>query len=128
MEEFEEDLEKLVNHANRLVCKEGYFSLQASSTEEEKVYRFTLVGKVTAEKVINKNKVAVITTKAWAPTRGMSVKVVGENLFLLVFKEEVDKWRVECQTPWNIDSFNLILKKLVKNIIPRELDFTKNIL
>lgn len=81
---------------------------------------------MTAKKVINQKKVVVITTKAWAPTRGMSVKVVGENLFL-VFKEEADKWRVECQTPWNIDGFNLILKKLKKNTIPREMDFTKNI-
>jgi hypothetical protein len=111
MEEFEEELELLVDKANRLICKNGRFSLKASSTEGEKANRLTLVGKVIAEKVLNKNKVVVITTKAWAPAKGMSVKVVRENLFLFVFKEEADKRRVECQTPWNIDGFHLILKK-----------------
>jgi hypothetical protein len=96
IEEFEEDLERLVTHASRLVCKEGHFSLQPSPVEEAKADRLTLVGKVIVEKVINKNKVSVITIKAWSPTKGMSVKVVGENLFLFVFKEESDKRRVEC--------------------------------
>ena len=96
IEEFEEDLERLVTHASRLVCKEGHFSLQPSPVEEVKADRLTLVGKVIAKKVINKNKVSVITIKAWSPTKGMSVKVVGENLFLFVFKEESDKRRVEC--------------------------------
>ena len=120
MEEFEEDLE-------RLVCKEGHFSLQPSPVEEAKADRLTLVGKVIAEKVINKNKVSVITTKAWSPTKGMFVKVMGENLFLFVFKEESDKRRVECQTPWNIDGFHLILKKPEKNVFPKEMDFSNTI-
>uniref|UniRef100_A0A2N9G9R7 Reverse transcriptase domain-containing protein n=1 Tax=Fagus sylvatica TaxID=28930 RepID=A0A2N9G9R7_FAGSY len=56
MEEFEEELELLVDKANRLICKNGRFSLKASSTKGEKANRPTLVGKVIAEKVLNKNK------------------------------------------------------------------------
>ena len=88
MEEFEEELELLVDKANRLICKNGRFSLKASSTEGEKENRLMLMGKVIAEKILNKNKVVVITTKAWAPAKGMSVKVIGENLFLFYLRRK----------------------------------------
>ena len=124
MDSLEEDLALLTESANRLVCKEGSFSLKASSEATVKVENLILVGKIVAERVINKNKVAVITQKAWKPTKGMSVKMVGENLFLFTFNEAGDKRRVEVQAPWNIDGFHLILKRVKRNQLPREVDFS----
>uniref|UniRef100_A0A2N9IAJ4 Uncharacterized protein n=1 Tax=Fagus sylvatica TaxID=28930 RepID=A0A2N9IAJ4_FAGSY len=54
----------------------------------------------------------------------MSVKMVGENLFLFTFNEAGDKRRVEVQAPWNIDGFHLILKRVKRNQLPREVDFS----
>jgi hypothetical protein len=119
-----EEVSDLVQQANKLVCKEGRFTLNASANASDQVDKRTLVRKVVADKVLNKNKVMVITTKAWVPTEGMSVKVVGENLFLFVFNAEADKKRVECQAPWNIDGYHLILKKPTKNQLPREINFS----
>uniref|UniRef100_A0A2N9GLU6 CCHC-type domain-containing protein n=1 Tax=Fagus sylvatica TaxID=28930 RepID=A0A2N9GLU6_FAGSY len=124
MDSLEEDLALLTESANRLVCKEGSFSLKASSEATVKVENLILVEKIVAERVINKNKVAVITQKAWKPTKGMSVKMVGENLFLFTFNEAGDKRRVEVQAPWNIDGFHLILKRVKRNKLPREVDFS----
>ena len=127
MEDLEEKLSNIVQKANRLICKEGRFSLKASPGALDKVEKLILVGKIIADKVLNKNKVMVITTKAWEPTEGMSVKVVGENLFLFVFNAKADKIKVECQAPWNIDGFHLILRKPIKNKLPREIKFSNTI-
>ena len=37
---------------------------------------------------------------------------------------EADKKRVECQAPWNIDGYHLILKKPRKNQLPRGINFS----
>ena len=83
----EENLVALTNKTNRLVCKDGNFPLMASPIAKAKAENLTLVGQIVVDSVINKNKVAVITQKAWSPAKGMSVKVVGENLFLFSFND-----------------------------------------
>uniref|UniRef100_A0A2N9G6T6 CCHC-type domain-containing protein n=1 Tax=Fagus sylvatica TaxID=28930 RepID=A0A2N9G6T6_FAGSY len=67
----DEEVSDLVQQANKLVCKEGRFTLNASANASDQVDKRTLVRKVVADKVLNKNKVMVITTKAWVPTEGM---------------------------------------------------------
>jgi hypothetical protein len=44
-----------------------------------------------------------------------------------LFSRKNQTRRVECQSPWNIDGFHLILKKPEKNVIPKEMDFLKTI-
>ncbi len=41
--------------------------------------------------------------------------------------KEANKRRVECQAPWNIDGFHLILRKPMKNLLPREINFSKTV-
>ncbi|GMY38146.1 hypothetical protein FCV25MIE_33390 [Fagus crenata] len=91
----EENLVALTNKTNRLVCKDGNFPLMASPVAKAKAENLTLVGQIVVDSVINKNKVAVITQKAWSPAKGMSVKVIGENLFLFSFNDAIDKSRIE---------------------------------
>jgi hypothetical protein len=105
----EENLVALTNKTNRLVSKDGSFPLMASPVAKARVENLTLVGQIVVDQVINKNKVAVITQKAWSLAKGMFVKVVGENLVLFSFNDAIDKCRIKGQAPWNIDGYHLIL-------------------
>ena len=120
----EENLVALRNKTNRLVCKDDSFPFMASPIAKARAENLTLVGQIVVDHVINKNKVAIITQKAWSPAKGMSVKVVAENLFLFSFNDAIDKCRIKGQAPWNIDGYHLILKRVEKNQLPCEVDFS----
>jgi len=68
--------------------------------EDEKIVRalneLTLVGKIVANRVINKNAVRNTILRSWNPKFGVTISDLNENIFLFKFKLEIDMRRI-----WN---------------------------
>ena len=69
-----------------------------------------LVGKILANKVINKNAVKAILLKAWTTAKGVQIVDLSDNICLFKFAAEGDRKRVIELGPWNLEGFPLILK------------------
>lgn len=59
-----------------------------------------MVGKLLAERVTGKNKIRAMLIRGWKPSGSLSFKILGDNLFLLEFENEWDKFRVLEGRPW----------------------------
>jgi hypothetical protein len=62
-----------------------------------------LVGKLISERVIGKDAIRTAMKRGWKPRGTVSFKVLGENLFLVEFKDEWDKIRVLEGRPWSFE-------------------------
>ena len=78
----------------------------------EELYNIGLLGKLLADRSINKNAVKAIILKAWRTSRGVQIVDLRENVFLFIFACEGDKRRIVVLGPWNIEGFPLILKAM----------------
>lgn len=59
-----------------------------------------MVGKLIAKRMVSKETIKATLLKGWKPLGTLSFKVLGENLFLIDFKNERDKTQVLEGRPW----------------------------
>lgn len=124
MSQQDELVEALNAETNKLRFSGKSLKLKASEKVVEELYNTGLVGKLLANRSINKNAVKAIILKAWRTSRGVWIVDLGENLFLFKFACEGDKRKFVELGPWNIEGFPLILKQWNQNMVVEDLDFS----
>ncbi|KAL5747729.1 hypothetical protein ACOSP7_024746 [Xanthoceras sorbifolium] len=72
----------------------------------------SLVGKVFATKVINRDAFRYAISRIWRTTREFEIKSVGANTFVFQFKCEGDRKRVLEGWPWCFDKNLLVLREI----------------
>ncbi|XP_030970072.1 uncharacterized protein At4g02000-like [Quercus lobata] len=124
MSQQDELVEALNAETNKIRVSGKSLKLKASEKAVEELYNTGLVGKLLADRSINKNAVKAIILKAWRTSRGVQIVDLRENIFLFKFACEGDKRRIVELGPWNIEGFPLILKQWNQNMVVEDLDFS----
>ncbi|TXG46581.1 hypothetical protein EZV62_027919 [Acer yangbiense] len=69
----------------------------------------SLVGKVLANRLINREVFKRVLSKIWKVREGIIIEVVGENTFTFHFQNLEDRRRVLIGRPWSFDNFLIVL-------------------
>nr|POE94975.1 uncharacterized protein CFP56_51131 [Quercus suber] len=117
-------VEALADKTKKLRCTGKAVKLKASEKAVEELFNTGLVGKLQADRNINKNAVKAIILKVWRTSKGVQIVDLKENIFLFKFACEGDKRRILELGPWNIEGFPLILKHWHQNMSVDDLDFS----
>lgn len=82
-----------------------------------------LVGKLVADLTVSKAIIRTTLLRGWKPTRELSFKVLGDNLFLLDFENEWDKIRVLEGRPWVFEGNLFFVEEFDGLTPPNQIDF-----
>ncbi|KAI8005339.1 Uncharacterized protein LOK49_LG08G02355 [Camellia lanceoleosa] len=77
-----------------------------------------LVGKLHTRRPFNFDAMKSIMLSVWQPTKGMQVRVIGDNLFVFVFGHVMDRRRVLLNGSWMLDKHLLMLGEMDPNVQP----------
>ncbi|XP_030970768.1 uncharacterized protein LOC115991172 [Quercus lobata] len=124
MEDQSMSVEDLTDKTRKLRCTGKAVKLKASEKAIEELFSTGLVGKLLADRNINKNAVKAIILKVWRTSKGVQIVDLKENIFVFKFACEGDKKRILELGPWNIEGFPLILKQWHQNMSVDDLDFS----
>ena len=117
-------VEALTDKTKKLRCTSKAVKLKASEKAVEELFNTGLVGKLLANRNINKNAVKAIILKVWRTSKGVQIVDLKEKNFVFKFACEGDKKRILELGPWNIEGFPLILKQWHQNMSVDDLDFS----
>jgi hypothetical protein len=82
-----------------------------------------VVGKLFADRVIGKDALKTTQVKWWRPTRMISFKVLGENLFLVEFVNSWDKSLILEGRPWVFEGNLFVVEDFNGHVPPKQLGF-----
>ena len=117
-------VDSLVSETANLQSPSKSIKLKANDKAVSIMYNLGLVGKILADKVINKNAVKAILLKALTTAKGVQIVDLSDNIYLFKFAAEGDRKRVIELGPWNIEGFPLILKPWDQKLQVRDIDFS----
>ncbi|KAK7837673.1 csc1-like protein [Quercus suber] len=106
-------VEALADKTKKLRCTGKAVKLKASEKAVEELFNTGLVGKLQADRNINKNAVKAIILKVWRTSKGVQIVDLKENIFLFKFACEGDKRRILELGPWNIEGKNGLREGIV---------------
>ena len=84
-----------------------------------------LMGKVWAEKNINKEAFKTVLANIWCTVGGVKFKELCDNIWLFEFTNDADKKRVMEGRPWTFNRQILVLNEYNGNIPPSQLEFNQ---
>ncbi|TXG72489.1 hypothetical protein EZV62_001068 [Acer yangbiense] len=70
-----------------------------------------LVGKVLLGKRVNREAFRALIDQLWSPFGAVSTELVGENIFMFYFNNQVDKDRIWQRGPWYFEKSLIALEK-----------------
>ncbi|XP_050278122.1 uncharacterized protein LOC126719632 [Quercus robur] len=117
-------VEALSAETSKLKCSGISLKLKANERVVEELFNTGLVGKLLADRNINKNVVKAIILKVWRTSKGVQIVDLRENMFLFKFSYEGDRKRIMELGPWNIEGYPLILKPWNQNMAVEDLEFS----
>lgn len=92
----------------------------------ENVKSRTLVGRIVAEKALNRNTAKAMIVKAWNMQKGLSILEVSENHFRFSFDKEEDCVRILKGRPWLILGCVLVLERWQPTLTLGEVSLTSS--
>ena len=87
-------VEALTDKTDKLRCTGKAVKLKASEKAVEELFNTGLVGKLLANRNINKNAVKAIILKVWRTSKGVQIVDLKEKNFVFKFACEGDKKRI----------------------------------
>ena len=84
--------------------------------------RYCLLGKIVMRKNVNMEAMKMVFVKLWKIKAGISIREVGERLFIFQFEDEVEKDRVLQKQPWSFNKSLLVLKEINGDLRPEEVN------
>lgn len=81
----------------------------------------TLVGRLVADKFINRNTIKSMIMKAWDFLKGLEIVDANDSVFYFNFERDEDCARVLSGRPWMIMGFLLVLEKWTPTLTLKEL-------
>jgi hypothetical protein len=121
----EEELERLCNKIS-LTDKEkiGISVSEGEVAEAKALGDNCLVGKIWAEKVVNKEAFTTVLSRLWRTVGRVIFKEVQDNMWIFEFTEREDKKRVMAGRPWSYDRQIIVLNDFDGRVPPSQMDFT----
>jgi len=121
----ENSLENLVQLTQRLWQASGDgLELEEVAEIVRALNELTLVGKIVADRVLNKHAVRNTIIRSWNPKFGVTISDLDDNIFLFKFKSEIDLRRIWNGEPWTIMGNHLNLKKWHADANVNDIDFS----
>lgn len=93
--------------------------------EEDGDPKWLLAGKVLHRTLLHIQTISNAMRPAWGNPRGLSIRLLGENMFLAEFETKRDRDRVWEGSPWHISKNAVILEDFESHMQPSELKFDK---
>lgn len=87
----------------------------------------SIIGKIQAERIINKEVLRSTLVKIWKTSKIFTVINIRPNLFLIKFESHSNKKRVLQNRPWLFSSFLFVLKQLNGCIPPSKMNFNTKV-
>ncbi|XVF44778.1 hypothetical protein PTKIN_Ptkin02bG0151200 [Pterospermum kingtungense] len=84
-------------------------------------FALCLVGRLLTDRTVNFNSIQNRMADVWRPRKGVTVKDIGDGLFLFQFNHMVDLRRVSDGGPWSFDNHMLVLHHLQPEQSPAEI-------
>lgn len=84
-----------------------------------------LIGRLWAEKKINKEAFRTSLARLWRVVNRISFKEIQDNIWIFEFSEEEDKNRVLEGRPWSFERQILVINDFDGQIPPSQMEFTK---
>jgi hypothetical protein len=126
-EKMADDLEQLCSKISLTDREKVGISVTEGDVDTAKGYGGRcLVGKVWAEKVVNKEAFQTVLSRLWRTVEGVVFKEVQDNMWLFEFTDEEDKKRVMAGRPWAFDRQILVLNEFDGNTPPSKMDFSRS--
>jgi hypothetical protein len=85
-----------------------------------------LVGKIWADKIVNKEAFKSMMSTIWRTAGGVKFKDLKDNIWLYEFSDLVDKRRVMDGRPWSFDRQILVLNEFDGSTPPSQLEFNRS--
>lgn len=98
---------------------------ESDSVEQSTKNQYIIVGRLLTEKPIKFNFSKETLAGIWRSGKGMRVKDLAPNLFLLQFFYQMDMDRILEDVPWSYKQSMLVMKKLAPHESPFDISLTK---
>ncbi|OMO59330.1 hypothetical protein COLO4_34247 [Corchorus olitorius] len=112
-----------MNPANQAMDLE--IVLESGDEECPQWTRFMAVGKIHANKILNRKGVMAILRSIWSEEVAPGIREVGENTYGISFCSEKARDRIIDEGPWSIMGFSMNLQKWDSDITVSEIDFSE---
>jgi hypothetical protein len=99
-----------------LVAGENERIYMSDDDEEEDHKIFSIIGKVLSPKSLHLQTIMGAMKPAWGNSRGLRARMVGDNVFIADFMNEMDKERALVGSPWLVGRHAVLLKEFEKNL------------
>ena len=121
----ENEVDQLIQMTKRLMGNDGQgIELEEDEDIVASLNNLTLVGKIQADRIVNKGAVGNIIQRAWNPRLGVTISDLEDNIFLFKFKSEADVKRIWQGGPWTVMGNHLVLKRWHADAQVRDFDFS----
>ncbi|KAK9270271.1 hypothetical protein L1049_025848 [Liquidambar formosana] len=117
------EISRLISQTTTLCCFDEIHDLEPDPSLSSSSVSPMLVGKLVADKVINKNSVRSIIMGAWNLANHLSITFLAPNTFLFGFSNEDDCSRIFSSGPWFIRGLHLVLKEWSSGLVLEEINF-----
>ncbi|GAV65310.1 DUF4283 domain-containing protein, partial [Cephalotus follicularis] len=115
----EEGMDQLWEHLKLTDEEEKDISVDDSMIDNNDPKGFyCLIGSLWKLKYFNKEVLKNRMQSLWRTQYGLKIREVGNNLFLFMFNNDEDRWRVLKSRPWHFDKHILLPEKLSKETRP----------
>lgn len=127
METIATDMERLCSKISLMGGEQkGIVVTEGEIAEVREVGIRCLVGKLWAEKPVNREAFKSVMSRVWQMAGTVVFKELQDNLWLFEFEEEEDKRRVMAGRPWSFDQQMLVLNEFDGQCPPSQMVFMKS--
>ena len=93
--------------------------------EAEKVGKNCLIGKLVLNKRANVEVMKNVLCNVWKVTARMTIKEVGDRLYVFHFEDNLEKERVRLTQPWSFNKSLLVLENFDGKVQPEEINLPR---
>lgn len=118
------DIGTPIREEGRVVLDEIPILLEEDVNRIDQV-QHALVGKVIADRPLNKAAIKNMLLKAWGDIEDVQISDVGLNLFLFTFNKEEESQRIFAKAPWFVMNKLISLQRWNAHVSMNELRYNK---
>ena len=89
--------------------------------------QFSILFTLQTTKDFNKEAFKSTCTSLWRSSRGVTIKAVGQNLFLAILGSEEHLQEIIDKSPWSFDKRLILMKRFFGDISPAKVTFTHSL-
>ncbi|KAM7464937.1 hypothetical protein LguiB_012499 [Lonicera macranthoides] len=99
-------------------------SLEDDARTVEQLSKYTLIGKIISEKVLNRTGVRNVILSIWKTSEEVYVSCWKGNVYVFKFSSESDREKIWKERPWSVMGSLLVLRKWFTGAVVEDMDFS----